>query len=317
MTRTGQAAADYALSRVGDYYPPPGYCLKFTREVFEIGSYYASAIDAWNGAQDKHPGDRFPPLAVPVFFQSPSVYDHIATHVGGGQIVTTFNDEIRQMSLADMEYSYGPYLGWSGDLNGVTVYTGTSDTGEDWLSYLSYDEQRRVLQAADSWNYMGSTIKTNTDRLPAMHATIDVINAGVANVTNGVLELLDALHAVQGRHARSDRFSWAGLAAVLIVFLVGLAWAVGFVVSIVNPESLTPATGTALHVIGGALVGAVATWIVTRRGGSVPHSHRHRMKEPDELPQVPPYVPPARDVSQDVRMSLREHPQDEPAGRPE
>lgn len=130
MVRTGQAAIDYAHSRVGGQMPASGYCLQFVRQCFDVGSYYGSAIDAWNGAEKKHPGDRNPPPAVPLFFKSPSVYDHVV--FGGGppanDIVTTFNADIRHYggdAIAGIERDFdAQYLGWTEDLNGVTVYTG-------------------------------------------------------------------------------------------------------------------------------------------------------------------------------------------------
>lgn len=132
MTRTGQAAIDYAHSRVGGQMPASGYCLQFVRQCFDVGSYYASAIDAWNGAKVKHPGDRNPPPAVPLYFKSPSVYDHVV--FGGGppanDIVTTFNADIRHYggdAIAGIERDFdAQYLGWAEDINGVTVYTGGS-----------------------------------------------------------------------------------------------------------------------------------------------------------------------------------------------
>ena len=131
MTRTGQDAIDYARSRIGYGPPPPsgmeasGYCLAFVRECFAVGSYYASAIDAWNGAAVRHEGDRNPPPAVPVFFRSPSVYDHVAFNVSGSEVISTFNDDVFAFNgLAGIEASFdASYLGWTEDLNGVTVYT--------------------------------------------------------------------------------------------------------------------------------------------------------------------------------------------------
>lgn len=116
--RTGQDAIDYTLSRVGGYMPDTGLCLQFARQNYAVPSYYASAIDAWNGATEQHPDDRNPPPSAPVWFWSQSVYRHVATHVGGGRVVSTFNDEIRSFaSLAAMENVFGPYMGWAPDLN--------------------------------------------------------------------------------------------------------------------------------------------------------------------------------------------------------
>src|SRR3954468_21259845 len=109
MTRTGQAAIDWAYSRVGNGPPPPngmpddGLCLQFTRECFAVPALYASAIDAWETNPEQHPGDRYPPPAVPVWFWSSAPYRHIAFHAGGGQVITTFNDDVRVYpSLAAM-----------------------------------------------------------------------------------------------------------------------------------------------------------------------------------------------------------------------
>jgi hypothetical protein len=117
--RTGDEATSAALARVGSTMPAAGYCLQFTRENFQIPPLYASAIDAWNAADHPHPDDRNPPPAVPVWFWSSSIYRHVAFHVGGGQVVTTFNEDIRLFgSLGEMESVYGPYMGWAyNDLN--------------------------------------------------------------------------------------------------------------------------------------------------------------------------------------------------------
>ena len=133
MTRTGQAATDYAMSRVGHGPPPPagmseaGMCLQYVRQNFDIAPLYASAIDAWNACASPHPGDRNPPAHVPAWFLSPSIYDHVAHHAGGGAYVTTFNDDVRfypgpngiDAICRDFDASW---LGWGEDINGVRVY---------------------------------------------------------------------------------------------------------------------------------------------------------------------------------------------------
>jgi hypothetical protein len=145
VTRTGQPAIDYSRGRVGNGPPPPhgmeasGYCLAFTRECFDVGSYYASAIDAWNGAPDKHPGDRNPPPAVPLFFLSPSPYDHVVFGGSTGEIVTTFNDDVRRYTagsgpevIAQIERDFeASYLGWTESINGVRVYAPAPPPPED------------------------------------------------------------------------------------------------------------------------------------------------------------------------------------------
>ena len=121
--RTGQAAVDYAESRVGSAMPDSGLCLQMVRQNFAIPSYYYAAIDAWNGADDRHPSDRNPPPAVGVWFDSTSIYGHVAFHVGAGRVITTFNAEIRAYpSIAAMESVYGPFMGWASDLNEQWVH---------------------------------------------------------------------------------------------------------------------------------------------------------------------------------------------------
>jgi hypothetical protein len=171
MTRTGQAAIDYARSIVGNGPPPPhgmpapGYCLKYVRECFAVASYYASAVDAWNAAQARHPGDWNPPPAVPVYFRTPSIYDHVAiTGNQPGEILTTYNDDVRRYlgsSWADVirqiERDFdGPYLGWSEDINTVTVWT---DEGDD----LDMDEatvQRIVTSCLRAEGVSGAGVWT-------------------------------------------------------------------------------------------------------------------------------------------------------------
>lgn len=146
MTRTGQAAIDYARSRVGpNAMPASGYCLQFVRECFAIPAVYASAIDAWNGSKTKHPGDRNPPRAVPLFFTTPSVYDHIVFLGDPGEIITTFNADVRRYTSSTTsgaidaiirDFGPGSYLGWTEDLNGYRVlvdsgFAPTPPTGTD------------------------------------------------------------------------------------------------------------------------------------------------------------------------------------------
>jgi hypothetical protein len=219
VTRTGQAAIDAANAHVGIDMAAAGYCLQFTRECFEVGSYYYSAADAWAGARVRHPGDRNPPPAVPVFFATSSPYDHVCIRTEGATCVSTFNEEVRKFAdIADIERQFGgTYLGWSEDLNGVTVYAATPDEGDDWLSYLSYEEQRRVLQWADQGQIkldqlrgVADGTKVNTDRLPNMNAIADHTSAQVDNNHNGILSILDILGGLGAPTGRS----------LLILFMV-------------------------------------------------------------------------------------------------
>lgn len=172
----GQAANDYALSRVGTHMPDSGLCLQFTRQNFEIGSLYYSAIDAWYGSDYRQPGDRNPPPAVPVWFDTPSVYGHVCHHIGGGVIVSTFNDEIRQYSSIDQVESVfaGPYMGWGPGLNEAQVWWPDTPPpatgGDDDVQVLIYTDGSQTW-----WLYNGQTKRKLAPDEPTQLADLGLI----------------------------------------------------------------------------------------------------------------------------------------------
>ena len=62
---------------------PRGDRLRLAREQWEVGPLYPSAIEAWNGARWKHPGDRTPPPGAPCFYAGGN-YGHICDLVPAG-----------------------------------------------------------------------------------------------------------------------------------------------------------------------------------------------------------------------------------------
>lgn len=100
----------------------PGMCQKFTRESWEVGSLYGSAIDAWEGAREKHKGDRNPPVGAPCYY-SGGKYGHAVVSRGGGRIRSTDSPttgQVNDQALDWPERNWGfKYLGWTGDINGV------------------------------------------------------------------------------------------------------------------------------------------------------------------------------------------------------
>jgi len=166
MTRTGQAAIDYARGRVGpNAMPASGYCLAFVRECFAVASYYGSAIDAWNGSNAKHPGDRNPPPAVPLYFKTPSQYDHVVFGGSAGEIITTFNADVRRYTASTSSAAIdaicrdfdGTYLGWTEDINRVTVWAPEpeeDDVTPDEVYTASANAIKDVLRAPEFQGYM-------------------------------------------------------------------------------------------------------------------------------------------------------------------
>lgn len=57
------------------------------------------------------------------------------------------------------------------------------------------------------------------------------------------------------------RWSWHGVAGVILSACVGIGWAASLIVTSVKDGPVTNAGAQILNTIGGGLIGAVATWI--------------------------------------------------------
>jgi hypothetical protein len=101
-----------------------GMCQKWVRgPCWEVGSYYGSAIDAWDGAKYKHPGDRTPPLGAPCYYRGGN-YGHVVIFRQDDMRSTdcTSSGRVSPESLSWIENHWGyTYLGWTEDINGVHV----------------------------------------------------------------------------------------------------------------------------------------------------------------------------------------------------
>lgn len=129
MTAASGTAAIANADRFTSY-NPPGYCLKWVRgECWQVGSLYGSAIEAWNGAQHKHPGDRNPPDGAPCFYKG-GTYGHIVIYRkhDSGRIKSTdctYSGKVSDAALSWPETAWGDtYLGWTEDLNGYDLPLG-------------------------------------------------------------------------------------------------------------------------------------------------------------------------------------------------
>jgi hypothetical protein len=141
--RNAPEAADQAEYRAGsgEVMHASGYCLQFTRENYPMGSYYFSAIDAWNAAEHPHPGgspDAAPP-GYPGYWYSSSVYRHVAVCLGGGRHASVFNEQIKVMTTAEMHTYFGSWIGWAEDLNTIYIPSGTTPANEG-------DDDMRMIQ---------------------------------------------------------------------------------------------------------------------------------------------------------------------------
>lgn len=161
--RNASEAAAYAIQRAnsGEEMHASGYCLQFVRECYPMASYYYSAIDAWNGAQYKHPGGSTSavPPGYPAFFTSSSVYDHVAISIGGGDFVSVWNEEIRICSSSTMASGFGPFLGYSEDLNRVFIPSGgtppPATQGDDEMLMIQRNKSTGAVSLIGSGWYVG------------------------------------------------------------------------------------------------------------------------------------------------------------------
>jgi hypothetical protein len=168
--RTGAAAKKNALSKVGSRLPA-GYCLRFVRGVFNVGSRYPSAISAWNNAKRRHTGKPPIGIVVPVFFLSRSPYRHVAVTTGDGRVVTTNGTRVMVYSSIDaLARAWGaPFIGWTEDLNGVTVYTPPKKPSRKYTDVKAL--QKAVNAAPDNVWGTDSTKRHNAIRSYAIHGT--------------------------------------------------------------------------------------------------------------------------------------------------
>jgi hypothetical protein len=116
-----------------------GMCLKYVRTWLGIGSREASAIDAWNAATKKHKGDQHPPRGAPVFWKG-GQYGHIALAIdndNGRSTDTTTSGKVGTENGNWWKNNWGyTYLGWTEDLNGVTIpyLKGGGSSDSPWAS---------------------------------------------------------------------------------------------------------------------------------------------------------------------------------------
>lgn len=104
-------------------------CLQFVRMAFDLPAVFPDAGTAWDRAELKHrtTDPNTIPRGVPVFWELPSVADHVALSLGGGLCLS--NDVKRRgridvVRIDSIRTAWGAQLlGWTEDLNGARVWT--------------------------------------------------------------------------------------------------------------------------------------------------------------------------------------------------
>lgn len=134
-----------------------GMCQKYVRDqCWRVPSLYGSAIDAWNGAEYKHPGDRTPPKGAPVYYRG-GQYGHAVLSVGGGRIRSTdctTASHVGEVDVSWVENHWGyAYLGWTEDINGVHVMRGHLEEEDDMP--LTDDDLEKIAKRV--WGFLIET----------------------------------------------------------------------------------------------------------------------------------------------------------------
>lgn len=130
-----------------------GMCQQFVRGVcWEVPAVFGSAIEAWDGARHKHPGDRNPPKGAPLFYRG-GQYGHAVLAKVDGQRGTDCpsSGRVSDAPLSWPESSWGyTYLGWTEDLNGVDLPLGG---GEDDMNDDDWKRLRKIVaeEVAEGW----------------------------------------------------------------------------------------------------------------------------------------------------------------------
>jgi hypothetical protein len=202
--------ADEAVANANRYTSyDVGMCLKWVRgPCWEVGSFYGSAIDAWNGAAHKHPGDRNPPKGAPCFYRGGS-YGHIVI-ANGGPIRSTdcqSSGRVSDAALSWPETAWGDdYLGWTEDLNGVNLPLEVKE--DDDMPYSDWPDKDRQALAADVAEAVWTELLKGQDSAPdgrRAAATLSGIRNLVEDMPEAVWKrlLMGQDSAPDGRHAGS------------------------------------------------------------------------------------------------------------------
>ena len=94
-----------------------GQCLRLADDAYmPSGPRTATAWDQWHRARKAglaHPDDEVVPIGAHMFWDTKNSAGHIATHVGGGKVVTnTPSGAVEIMNWKELN-EWGPYVGWA------------------------------------------------------------------------------------------------------------------------------------------------------------------------------------------------------------
>lgn len=134
--RSDAVATGLALARAGTVVGI-GFCLRETRELLQVGPLWPDATTAWENTADRHrdqPGDG-DPFGVPLWWTN-SGPGHVALDIRRpGLCLTTDYVATGRWGVAPTAelsaWCGGTFRGWTGDINGVTVWRKPEPWGRD------------------------------------------------------------------------------------------------------------------------------------------------------------------------------------------
>ena len=177
-----------------------GMCQKFVRDAcWRVPSLYGSAIDAWNGSTQKHPGDRNAPEGAPMYYKG-GAYGHAVLNqkTDSKRIRTTDAPSAGQVSDQDVSWPedhWGyTYLGWTGDINGVDLQLGSTPNPDeddmqtdDKISEWSPDEgSTGDTTVGKTLNQARGYSEDTYDRVKKLQADVNDLQAVVNKILNAV-----------------------------------------------------------------------------------------------------------------------------------
>jgi hypothetical protein len=189
MTTRGEAAIAEARREHDDGVTfPLGMCLQRVRLCYDVAALYTDAATAWLRARHRHPqvDPAAFPRGVPVFWTGGSAgHGHIAIATGDGECWST--DILRgghwdKVPIDLIRQRWGLALvGWTEDLNGVTVYEPTLE--EDMP--LTPDEIDAIAKAVARYKlgnggYVGWNVADTRERLVRVEAAVTALAAGIS-----------------------------------------------------------------------------------------------------------------------------------------
>jgi hypothetical protein len=172
MARTPEEAAQWARAQLG-HYGWDNLCLSFVRQSFGVdyvGDWPTSsrmAGTAWDRARFKHreTDPRKIPFGVPVFFELPTVADHVLFSTADGDGIGNdfiVNGRIDYNKIAEVAARWGALLGWTEDLVGNRVWSPPTPTPEQ-------PETRRRRTAHVSMQYSDTPDQMRADADKIFH----------------------------------------------------------------------------------------------------------------------------------------------------